>query len=136
MKESVQSILISTEGEFILQKRDNKPGIGVPGKVVNFGGSSEFGETPLQAIAREIREELCIKLLEDDFKLVGSFVMKSSLDGEDRLRYVFVARNIKKADLILKEGEAIVFAKTKDDLEKFPLSEGTKIALDLFYKSG
>lgn len=37
MRQSVAAILISTEGEIILQERDNNPGIAQPGKVNNLG---------------------------------------------------------------------------------------------------
>jgi 8-oxo-dGTP diphosphatase len=39
------AILIDTFGRFLLQQRDNVPGIVNPGKIGLFGGHREAGET-------------------------------------------------------------------------------------------
>ena len=58
--QSVHAILI-LDGKFILQLRDNKPTISNAGQWSLFGGKMDIGETPLQAIRREIYEELSIE---------------------------------------------------------------------------
>ena len=50
--------------KYILQLRDNKPTIAAPGQWSLFGGMKKTGETPLEAISREIQEELSIRSLE------------------------------------------------------------------------
>jgi|SRR3989339_2074008 len=47
-------------GKYLLQLRDNKPTIAAPGEWSLFGGKLQKGETPLQAVHREIFEELNI----------------------------------------------------------------------------
>mgnify|MGYP006301460863 CR=1 FL=1 len=55
----VLAILLA-EGRYILQLRDNKPEITAPGMWGLFGGGVNPGESPDEAIQREIEEELCI----------------------------------------------------------------------------
>lgn len=58
--QSAHAILLF-DGQYILQLRDNKPNIAVPGQWTLFGGMLAKGETPLQSIQREIFEELSIQ---------------------------------------------------------------------------
>jgi len=58
--QSVHSILL-LDGKYVLQLRDDKPGIAARGQWALFGGMLGKGETPLKSIKREIFEELRIK---------------------------------------------------------------------------
>lgn len=135
MKQTVSSILISTDNEFILQQRDDKPNIAQPGVITNFGGSVEGTEEPINAIIREIQEELSITLNKEQLKLLTSSFRKSSLGNEEHLTHLFVAQNIKKDDLLLKEGKAIVYFGVDEPLDSLNLSRGTKDVL-LMFKNG
>jgi len=53
--------ILLVSGKYVLQLRDNKPTIASAGKWSLFGGMINRNETPLQAINREILEELSIK---------------------------------------------------------------------------
>ncbi|MEX2246822.1 MAG: NUDIX domain-containing protein [Dehalococcoidia bacterium] len=52
------ALLIDREGRFLLQHRDDKPGIENPGRWGSFGGAIEPYETPEEGFLREIEEEL------------------------------------------------------------------------------
>ena len=52
------AILIDSHGRFLLQQRDDIPGILHPGKIGLFGGHREGEETYLQCVVREIHEEI------------------------------------------------------------------------------
>lgn len=52
--------VLTLDGKYILQLRDNKSTIAAPGKWSLFGGRIKIGETPLQTIKREVHEELSI----------------------------------------------------------------------------
>jgi 8-oxo-dGTP diphosphatase len=58
--QSAHAILL-VSGRYALQWRDDKPTISAPGTWSLFGGMIQQGETPSQAIQREIAEELCIE---------------------------------------------------------------------------
>ena len=51
-------LLVDTDGRFLLQHRDDKPGIINPGAWSTFGGHLEPYETPEEGYVREIEEEL------------------------------------------------------------------------------
>lgn len=136
MRETVTTILISTENEFILQLRDDKPGIASPGKVANFGGNIEPGEIPIDTIVREIEEELSIKLNKSDFESLGYIIKKDESTGGENTAHLFLAKNINKKDLVLNEGQAIIYLNINEPLdESLNLSIGTIQVLNNFKRS-
>jgi 8-oxo-dGTP pyrophosphatase MutT (NUDIX family) len=60
--DAVAAILVDPQGRYVLQRRDDKPGIFFPGHWGCFGGAVETGEPPLEAMRRELREELELHL--------------------------------------------------------------------------
>ena len=58
--QSAHAVLLLCD-KYILQLRDNKPTIAAPGEWSLFGGMKKTSETPLEAIKREIQEELLIQ---------------------------------------------------------------------------
>jgi len=54
----VSAILWTEDGRVLLQQRDDRPDLRYPGCWTLFGGQVEAGETPDEAIARELIEEL------------------------------------------------------------------------------
>jgi 8-oxo-dGTP diphosphatase len=52
------AIVVTPDRHFLLQHRDAKPGIWYPGSWSLFGGSIEPGETPGEALRRELAEEI------------------------------------------------------------------------------
>jgi 8-oxo-dGTP diphosphatase len=67
-REFTCAILLDTFGRFLLQQRDNVPGIVHPGKIGLFGGHREAGETYLQCIVQEVHEELTCYLPPERFE--------------------------------------------------------------------
>lgn len=55
---AVAAILVTPDGRYLLQLRDDKPGIWDPGRWGCFGGSVDQGEAPEEALLRELGEEL------------------------------------------------------------------------------
>jgi 8-oxo-dGTP diphosphatase len=60
--EIAQVLLFDRSGRLLIYLRDDKPGIPFPNHWDLFGGHVEQGETPEQALAREVKEELGITL--------------------------------------------------------------------------
>lgn len=62
-EKTVVSVLpYNANGEVLLQLRDDKPGLAYANHWTLFGGQMEDGETPDEAMRREVREELDIEL--------------------------------------------------------------------------
>lgn len=56
--EAAAALIVTPDGRYLMQHRDEKPGIFFPGWWGCFGGAVEPGETPVEAIRRELAEEL------------------------------------------------------------------------------
>ena len=77
MKKIAAIILENDKSGFLLALRDNKPGIPFPDHWDLIGGHVEEGETPEEALVREVKEELNIDLKEYAF-----FRMYECLTGD------------------------------------------------------
>jgi len=60
-------VILRLSDKYILQLRDNKSNIAASGQWSLFGGMIDPGETPLEAIRRELFEELSIRPSEFKF---------------------------------------------------------------------
>jgi 8-oxo-dGTP diphosphatase len=65
--EAVAALMVLPNGDYLLQHRDDCPDIFFPGFWANFGGALDEGETPEQALRREILEELQFEIRAEDF---------------------------------------------------------------------
>jgi 8-oxo-dGTP pyrophosphatase MutT (NUDIX family) len=62
--DAVAAIIILDDGRYLMQLRDDKPGIFFPGHWGLFGGGVEVGEQPTSALCRELEEELGMTVTE------------------------------------------------------------------------
>jgi len=92
-------ILEDKNGRILLQLRDNKQGIDYPNKWGTFGGQIEEGETPEEAIKREIREELNYDLSAPEF--IGNF----PFEGYNIYIFRKIDSNITIKHLEINEGQ-------------------------------
>lgn len=58
--DAVAAIITLDDGRYLMQLRDDKPGIFYPDHWGFFGGAVESGEEPEQALRRELMEELAL----------------------------------------------------------------------------
>jgi 8-oxo-dGTP pyrophosphatase MutT (NUDIX family) len=65
--------IISIEGRYLLQLRDNIRGIFFPAHWGCFGGAVEAGETQEEALIRELKEELGLELSPGEFRYFTRF---------------------------------------------------------------
>lgn len=56
-QDAVAGLLIREDGRYLMQLRDSKPEIFYPAHWGCFGGAVEPGESPAEALRRELREE-------------------------------------------------------------------------------
>ena len=103
------AVLVDTFGRFLLQQRDDIPGILHPGRVGLFGGHREGKESYLECVVREIQEEISYYVPPGRFKHLTSYdgldvdVHGGSLHGE-----FFVATDIPVDMLRITEGSLLV----------------------------
>ena len=102
MKKIAAIIFENGKGEFLLYLRDNKPGIPFPNHWDLIGGHIEEGETPEEALVREVREELGIELKEYNF-----FRTYECTDGDayPNMKYIYSGKiDIPIEEITLYEG--------------------------------
>lgn len=103
MIEIAAIILENSKGELLLALRDNKPGIPFPNHWDLIGGHVEDGETPEEALVREVKEELDIDIKEYSF-----FKKYECLTGDayENTKYIYTGKiNIPIEEVTLLEGE-------------------------------
>jgi 8-oxo-dGTP pyrophosphatase MutT (NUDIX family) len=96
-KVHVAIAILYQDNKFLMQLRDNIPNILYPGHWALFGGHIEPGETPDEAVQREILEEIGYTL--------PSFVEFGCYPDDRVMRHVFHAPLLLQFDqLVLNEG--------------------------------
>jgi len=102
MKKIAAIILENNKGEFLLYLRDNKPGIPFPDHWDLIGGHIEEGETPEEALVREVKEELDINLKEYIFYKKYECLYG---DAYDNIKYIYSGKiNLPIEEVTLLEG--------------------------------
>ena len=132
-REFACAILIDTFDRFLLQQRDDVPGVFQRGKIGLFGGHREGDETYLQCIVREIHEEVSYFLPPENF------IRLTSYDGDDidvaggtvRGEF-FVARGVPVERLIVTEGSLLIVKPNELFLVEHQLSPSGKIGMKAF----
>lgn len=103
MKKIAAIILENDKREILLYLRDNKPGIPFPNHWDLIGGHVEEGETPEEALIREVKEELNIDLKEYTF-----YKKYECLTGDayENIKYIYSGKiNLPLEEITLLEGE-------------------------------
>jgi 8-oxo-dGTP pyrophosphatase MutT (NUDIX family) len=145
-REIACAIIIDTLGRFLLQQRDDVPGIIHPGKVGVFGGHREGDETFLQCVVREVCEELSYLVPPERFEHVLSHEgVDIDVDGGTVRGEFFVAREVPVEGVVVTEGSLLIVERMdlssvahrlapsaqlamRAFLEKFPLEADNPIA--------
>lgn len=105
MIEIAQVLLFDRHDRLLIYLRDDKADIPFPNRWDFFGGHVEPGETPVQALVREVKEELGIELISWQF-----FRSYECLQGDvyPNRKYIYRARIDKTIEeLTLYEGQRL-----------------------------
>lgn len=116
-KISVHAILISTHNEFILQERDDKPGIVNPGKWCLFGGTVKPSETNWSGLRRELFEELELTYTGAQVEIFNTYKKTIEKDGQEKTCVIYIIRNIDLRKLVLHEGKELIIDRLDSILE-------------------
>lgn len=106
--EASAAILVTEDGGFLMQRRDDKPEIFFPGWLGLFGGALEDGEDPEAGLRRELDEELAFQPAQ--VSLFCSMGLDFSFAGYGVIPRHFFTVNVGASDvpkLRLGEGQAI-----------------------------
>lgn len=112
MKQIAAIIFENDNGELLLYLRDNKPTIPFPDHWDLIGGHVEEGETPEQALVREVKEELGIDLKEYEFFRIYQCL---SGDAYENTKYIYSGKlNIPIGQITLYEGVEAKYFKREE----------------------
>ncbi len=126
-------LLITPEGKVLMQQRDNNPNIMNPELVTTFGGSVEEGETPEQTAIREMKEEVFLNLSTEDISFFKIFEKNKIIHGEDITCYIYIAKDIDKNNLVVREGKGFVEISKDDNLNDYKFSILAKEILEDYF---
>lgn len=134
IRECVAALLIDQNGKLIIQLRDDKPGLLFPGHWATLGGAIEAGETPDQAMQRELAEEI------DPAPPVTFwryFEHWYRVRGEKRMvaNHIYVGRlPCKLEDIQLYEGQRLgAFA--AHEIDDLPIAYGLEVVFKTFFET-
>ena len=92
----VMTVIRNSKGEFLMQKRVESKG----GDWGVTGGHPKAGETPIEGIITEVKEELGLSFSKDDF-----IEYDSGCDGKDCYKMYLVNKDIDLNDITIEEEE-------------------------------
>jgi 8-oxo-dGTP diphosphatase len=112
MKQIAAIIFENNKGEFLFYLRDNKPGIPFPLHWDLFGGHVEKGETPEEALVREVKEELDYDL--EDYRFFREYECFEG-DAYPNVKYIFSGRfGLPVEKITLLEGKYVRYFKREE----------------------
>lgn len=92
----VMVVIRNSNGDFLMQKRVKEKG----GDWGVTGGHPKAGETPLEGIITEVKEELGL-----DFSHENFIEYDSGCDGRDCYKMYFINKDVELEDIIIQEDE-------------------------------
>ncbi len=121
----ISVVILKRENKILLHLRDNKPGIAYPNHWSLIGGNVESYETPLEAMKREIKEELGINI--NNLKYFGKIKLPiDEFSGRKCLVFFYKTNTpIEIKEINLTEGQRIEYFKI-DELRKIKMSKNLK----------
>jgi len=131
--DAVAALLVLEDGRYLLQHRDDIPGIWYPGHWGCFGGSVDDGEKPLEALRRELREELELEP-GGDLRFFTRFdfdLSELGLGRYYRTYYVVAVRHDQHVRLVLHEGQGMGAFAADVALRELPVTPYDAFALFL-----
>ena len=117
---------------YILQLRSGDPKKGASGLIGAFGGKIEGGESPLEAVCRELGEETSLKPSTEDFKYLGDVDVTADRDHKPVQIMARVFRLIIPIDeaITAREGDLVRMTETQALESKESLTPAPRAAFE------
>ncbi len=116
------AVLVNRSGQLLLQHRDDDPAIESPGKWSLFGGGLDEGETPTEAMLREIEEEVGYRP-----RAYRPLIVFSGYYAEFHVYLAEVTPPLK--ELVLGEGQGFGFF-SREEAARLDLTEVAHLAFE------
>jgi len=107
--------LVDPEGRLLMQHRDQHAKVS-PNQWAMPGGKIEEGETPEEAARREVLEETGLDAGPIRLYLVQNRPSVTTADGEVEMHVFYGPTDAKQDDVVLGEGQAMVFLTPEEAL--------------------
>jgi 8-oxo-dGTP diphosphatase len=134
VRDCVSALLIDQQGKLVIQLRDDKPGLLFPAHWATLGGGIEKGETPDEAVRRELEEEIEPTLPVTFWRY---FEHSYRVRGEKRMvaNHVYVGQLPCALEAIrLYEGQRLgAFA--SHEIDSLPIAYGLEVIFKAFFES-
>jgi 8-oxo-dGTP pyrophosphatase MutT (NUDIX family) len=103
-KRSVNTVICNRAGSYLLQLRDNRPGICHPQQWNFFGGGLNMGENALAGGCRELQEETGIQALPESFVELGTIT-----DAQQSVTVIMYLLPVESDQIQLHEGAGFAY---------------------------
>jgi 8-oxo-dGTP pyrophosphatase MutT (NUDIX family) len=133
MREIKIALALITRGDnYFLQLRGDNPRIGGARLIGCFGGKIEEGETPLQAVSREVSEETTIAPNIERFTHIGSVAVTSDHDLEQVKIEAEVFKLVLEPSETFEatEGKVVVMTHREASVSTDKMTTGTRACFD------
>ena len=122
-------IYLEKDNQYLMLYRNKKKNDMNQGKWLGVGGHIEEGETPFQAVVREVKEETGLTLKSAEYRAIINFVN----DDYVEIIYQYTSSDFTGEVIDCNEGELKWFP--KDEVMSLPMWEGDKYFLDPLIKN-
>ena len=116
-------IYLEKDGKYLMLYRNKKKNDMNEGKWLGVGGHVELGETPFQAVVREVKEETGLDLKSAEYRCVINFFN----DDYDEIIYQYTSSDFSGEVIECNEGELKWIP--KEEILSLPMWEGDKYFL-------
>jgi 8-oxo-dGTP pyrophosphatase MutT (NUDIX family) len=133
INDAVAAILVYEDGRILMQLRDDRPDIWYPNHWGLFGGGVEVGESPEEALRRELYEEL--ELVKQPTRLLAKFDFDLSPIGHGKAFRSYFEVQIDAADMTkicIHEGKEARLFEVGEILSEIRITPYDAFALKLF----
>jgi 8-oxo-dGTP pyrophosphatase MutT (NUDIX family) len=125
---------LEQDGAYLLQRRAPHAALGAAGLTGAFGGQIELGESPLEAVCREVGEETSLNPSTEDFRYLGALEVISDRDHEPVQICAEVYIHAVPANISVKafDGELVRITRAEADLNPDSFTPATKEAFRMY----